>query len=180
MLKGSSHRARRCNTLVDVARPRRVAYRHSVYSALPSAQAFCGDLVISPISHRRFMHFAQRHASARTFTCTHYPCLPLPSTRSLHFSRAGASRRPRPRVVESTLLRSDPKSRCRLDAQPLCHSHCHPRGSSSVGRRSQILAQNRVMFRRALGGGTSSSRKETRNSSAHSKLSNSNSRGELG
>lgn len=48
-------------------------YRHSVYSALPSAQAFCGDLVISPISHRRFMHFAHRYARARTFTCTHSP-----------------------------------------------------------------------------------------------------------
>jgi len=51
----------------------RVPYRHSVYSALPSAQAFCGDLVISPISHRRFMHFAHRHARARTLTCTHSP-----------------------------------------------------------------------------------------------------------
>lgn len=32
----------------------KMAYRHSVYSALPSAQAFCGDLVTSPMFHRRF------------------------------------------------------------------------------------------------------------------------------
>lgn len=42
-----------------------VAYRHSVYSASPSAQAFCGDLVTSPIFHRRFLHYTHARSHAR-------------------------------------------------------------------------------------------------------------------
>ncbi|KAH0560134.1 hypothetical protein KQX54_001764 [Cotesia glomerata] len=34
-----------------------MSYPHSVYSALPSAQAFCGNLVTSPIFHFRYTPF---------------------------------------------------------------------------------------------------------------------------
>lgn len=73
-------------------------YRHSVYSALPSAQAFCGNLVISPISHRRFMHFAHRHARART-------CTTLP----MHFPRA--------RIQRAEIVRQN-RERDRFDTRP--------------------------------------------------------------
>lgn len=127
-----------------------MAYRHSVYSALPSAQAFCGDLVISPISHRRFMHFAQRHARART---SHAPTLPpspahppsFPAASARGSVAAGATRA----EIDVTPMRNS-RNRDDVSERGRSFALCDPRGSSSVDhRKSQVLVQKRVMPRRA-------------------------------